>query len=190
MPGMGGNNTVQGIFGPVLCIHQSSPSYWLEVDVSVSGLLLLDSLAWSWEASICSKLGHVSFKEVVLPQNCVTSTQFIFAFSLKLSVLTTFALLFRMMSSPAQLEQWTMIFLICGLKKELLYISELWLWLILSRLYTSSCPDYPCSHFNSPLALECCLAAILITRKDISIRIFTVCCLLSLRFHFVHAQQS
>lgn len=115
MTAMGGNNTVQGIFGPVQHMHQSSPQYWLEMGVSVLGFPLLDSLTWIWGASsTCSKLGQAGFKEVVLPQNFVTSTQFTFAFSLKLSVLTTLALFFRKVSSPAQWEQWTMIFLFCG----------------------------------------------------------------------------
>lgn len=104
--GMGGNNTVQDIFGPMLHIHQSSPQYWLEGGVSVLGFLLLDSLAWPWESSTCSKLGQVGFKEAVLHQNFVTSTQFIFAFSLKLSLFTTFALFFRMMSSLPSSELW------------------------------------------------------------------------------------
>lgn len=108
--GMGGNDTVQGIFGHMLHI----PQYWLEVAVSFLGFLILDNLVWSWKTSTCSKLGQVSFKEAVLPQNFVSSTQFIFAFSLKLSGLTTFVLFFRMVSSPVQLKQWTMLFLFCG----------------------------------------------------------------------------
>lgn len=91
--------------------------YWLEMGVSFLGFLLLDNLVWSWEASACSKLGQVGFKEAVLPQTFVTYTKFIFAFSLKLSVLTTFVLFFRMVSSPAQLEQWTIISLFCGCYK-------------------------------------------------------------------------
>jgi len=127
-------------------------------------------------------------------QNFVSSIQFIFAFSPKLSLLTIFALFLSMVSSPIQLEQQNMIFLFygCLIQKKVLYI--LWplviyglFWAISLSLLVQIIVTLIFIAFWQ-LECECWLAAILITRKKIYVCIFTVCCLLSLHYLFVYAQ--